>query len=192
MTLADIQARDPVAAFAIARTLPLEGGFVDDPADPGGVTDRGVSLRFALAEIGAHPDELALFDIDHNGRLDRWDISALTADEAAAIYDVTVWQRYGYGRLQPALVAWKVFDICVNTGPARAATILQQALGDLGHPVAVDGQLGPGTVAATLACANLPLISAVRTRQRQFYEGLAAAKPALQRFLDGWRNRAAA
>lgn len=192
MTLDDINGRDPVAAFAIARTLPLEGGFVDDRADPGGVTDWGVSLRFALAEVGAHPDELALFDVDHNGHVDRWDVAALTRDEAAAVYYSTFWQRYAYGRLQPDMVAWKVFDICVNTGPTRAAIILQEALGDLGHPVTVDGQLGPGTVAATLACRALPLISALRSRQGQFYSGLAIQKPELQRFLSGWLNRASA
>lgn len=192
MFLDDLKARDPVAWFAITRTLPLEGGLVDNATDPGGVTDRGVSMRFALAEIGLHPDELPLFDIDHDGHVDRWDITVLTPDEAAAIYDTTFWQRYGYGRLTPQLVAWKVFDICVNTGPKRAATLLQESVGDLGHAVKVDGTLGQGTLAAVKACSSLPLISALRLRQAAFYRDLVARQPKLKTFLTGWLNRAGA
>lgn len=192
MTLDDLKARDPVAALAIPRTEQLEGGLVDNRADPGGVTNRGISLAFALAEIKAHPTEIAILDIDHDGRVDALDIAGLTTDEATTIYYETVWLRYGYGRLQPADVAWKAFDICVNTGPKRSALILQEALGYVGHPVAVDGDLGPGTVAAVLACQNAPLLSAMRIRQATFYKSLVAANPKLATFAKGWAARAAA
>lgn len=183
---------DPAAWQAIARTLPLEGRLVDDPADPGGATNRGVSLRFALAEISAHPNEAAIFDLDHDGDVDWHDIAALTDDQAAGVYYQCVWTRYGYGRLLPWLVAWKVFDVCVNTGPRRAGLLLQQALCDLGLIVACDGVMGPGTVAATREACDLPLLSALRARQAAFYRQLVAAKPALAKFENGWLNRAAA
>jgi lysozyme family protein len=193
MFLTDLEAGDPGAWRAITRTLPLEGRrFVNDPADPGGATDRGVSLRFALAEVAAHPNELAIFDLDHDGDVDWHDIAALGDDQAAAVYHQCVWTRYGYGRLIPWLVAWKAFDLCVNTGPRRAALVLQQALGDIGLVVACDGKLGPGTVAATRQAIDLPLLSAMRARQAQFYRDLVAAKPQLQRFAAGWAARAAA
>jgi lysozyme family protein len=100
MTLATVRAIDPVAAWAIARTLPLEGGLVDNPHDPGGVTDHGVSLRWALAEIAAHPDEIALFDIDHDGVVDAADIRGLTPTTAADIYFTAWWKPGWYGRLR--------------------------------------------------------------------------------------------
>lgn len=190
MFLDALKAGDAVAWQAITRTLPLEGKFVNDAADPGGATNRGVSLRFALAEISAHPDERALFDVDHDGDVDWHDIAQLTDDQAAAVYHQCVWTRYGYARLVPALVAWKAFDICVNTGPRRAALILQQGLCDVGVTVGVDGVIGPGTVAAVRDAINLPLLSAMRVRQAAFYRDLAASKPELQRFLNGWISRA--
>jgi lysozyme family protein len=192
MFLDDLRQREPAAAWAIARTLPLEGGWVNDPADPGGATDRGVSLRFALQEIAAHPDERALFDVDHDGDVDWHDIAGLTDDAAAAVYYPCVWRRYGYGSLSATLVAWKAFDICVNTGPRRAAMVLQQALASLGHAVAVDGVLGPATFAAANARIDTQLLVAMRIEQAAFYRGLAAAKPEMGRFLAGWLNRAAA
>jgi lysozyme family protein len=198
MTLATVRAIDPVAAWAIARTLPLEGGLVDNPHDPGGVTAHGVSLRWALQEIAAHPVEIALFDVDHDGVVDGRDIRGLTPDQAADIYFTAWWQPGWYGRLSPAQVAWKCFDIAVNTGPKRAATILQKALARFQAKVVADGSVGPATLAAAAAVTakaadeGLSLLNAIREEQAAFYRSLVAAKPGLGVFLKGWLNRAAA
>lgn len=196
MSLETIRARDPVAAWSIARTLPLEGGLVDNPHDPGGITDFGLSLRWALAEVAAHPEELALLDVDHDGDVDRQDIRGLTADAAADLYYSTWWRRGFYWRLQPPIVGWKAFDIAVNTGPRRAGLILQQSLVAIGLGVTVDGAVGPQTFQA-VAGENArdqghALLSAMRDQQAAFYRGLAAAKPELGIFLTGWLNRASA
>lgn len=196
MTLASIAAHDRLAAFAIARTLPLEGGFVDDPADPGGATNRGVSLRFALSEIGADPSLIGMFDLDHNGRVDRGDISNLTADQAADIYYRCDWQHAWYGKLEPDLVAWKCFDISVNTGPKRAALTLQKALATAGDYIFPDASVGPLTIAAVerqyVKDGGHGLLQALRAEQAHFYSRLVAKTPEFRRFLDGWMKRAAA
>jgi lysozyme family protein len=198
VSLATIRARDPVAAWSIARTLPLEGGLVDNPHDPGGITDHGVSLRFALAEVGAHPDELALFDIDHDGDVDAADVRGLTVDTAADVYFACVWKRGWFGGLAPAQLAWKCFDIAVNTGPKRAAIILQKALGSFQVSVATDGDVGPATLAGVARVLErsgdqgVSLLNAIRLQQAAFYRSLAAQKPDLRRFLSGWLTRAAA
>lgn len=196
MSLADIRLRDPKAAFAIARTLPLEGGLVDAEGDGGGVTNYGVSLRYALAEAKLHPDLIRMFDIDHDGHVDRKDITGLTTDEAAEIYWRCWWVPGWYANLQPDLIAWKCFDIAVNTGPNRAALLLQKALVGVGRIVAVDGAPGPRTALAVAAEADRDqgarLLSMIRNLQAHFYSGLVAKEPALRRFLDGWMRRAAA
>lgn len=196
MTLADIQRQDPRAAFAISRTLPLEGGLVDNPHDPGGVTSMGVSLRYALAEAKVHPESARFFDVDHDGFVTHKDIAGLTKDEAAEIYFNCWWALGWYANLTPDIVSWKCFDIAVNTGPKRAALILQKALCDAGSPVAVDAVVGPGTIAAVTRQASIDdgakLLSEIRQEQAAFYRGLAAKEPDLRRFLKGWLNRAAA
>lgn len=185
-----------MAAFAIARTLPLEGGLLDNPADPGGVTDKGVSLRFALAEAKVHPNTARFFDVDHDGLITAKDISGLTTDQAADIFFATFWLPGWYGLLSPQMVAWKCFDISVNTGPKRAALTLQKALCDAGSPVPVDADVGPGTVAAVSRQAaidqGVKLLSAIRQEQAAFYRGLVLKEPKLKPFLKGWLNRAAA
>lgn len=196
MSLATIRATDPLAAFAIARTLPLEGGLVDAAGDNGGVTDHGVSLRFALAEVAADPSELALFDTDHDGRVTAADIRGLTTDEAADIFARCFWAPGFYAKLPTPLLSWKCFDIAVNTGPNRSALILQTALKALGVPVQADGVVGAITLAAVSAEAARDqggaLLASIRREQADFYRNLVLKKPALKPFLKGWLNRAAA
>lgn len=196
MSLADIRLRDPKAAFAIARTLPLEGGLVDNAKDPGGVTNYGVSLRYALAEAKVHPNTARFFDIDHDGHVDRKDIAGLSQDAAADIFLNCWWAPGWYANMQPDLVAWKCFDIAVNTGPNRAALILQKALDDVGATVPIDAAIGPKTVLAVAAQAaadqGVRLLSAIRREQADFYKGLIAKEPDLATFRKGWLNRASA
>jgi type VI secretion system secreted protein VgrG len=192
--LSAIGLRDPKAAFAIARTLPLEGGLVDAAGDGGGLTNYGVSLRYALAEAKLHPDTVRFFDIDHDTHVTRKDIAGLTTDEAVDIYWNCWWQPGWYGLLSPDLIAWKAFDIAVNTGPNRAAIILQKALVDVGAPVAVDAEVGPVTIHTANAQpqGGVQLLAALRVEQAAFYRGLALREPTLKPFLKGWLNRAAA
>lgn len=195
MSLASIRARDPLAGFAIARTLGIEGGFTDDTKDPGGATNHGVSLRFALQEIGADPSMVRMFDVDHDGHVDRADIAGLTQDGAADVYFNCWWGPGWYGRIGSQLVAWKCFDISVNTGPKRSALILQKGLQGLSSNTAVDAVVGPATLMAVAAQVRrdngVALLNAVRAGQASFYRGLAAREPKLERFLGGWLKRAA-
>jgi lysozyme family protein len=103
---------------AVAEVLRSEGGFVDDPRDPGGRTNFGISQR-------AYPN---------------LDIAKLTRDEAIAIYWRDYWLKAGCDKL-PDRVAFALLDAAVNQGPSRAVQMLQAALG-----VVVDGVIGPRTI----------------------------------------------
>lgn len=196
MSLDDLS-RDPTAAWAISRTIKLEGGWVDNPADPGGATNYGVSLRFALQEAQVHPDIAKLIDVDHDGHVTPADIRQMTQDQAAAIYYEAIWKPGPYARLiPPVFVAWKVFDIAVNTGPKRAGLILQDALTVRGHALIHDGVIGEATIRQVQVevqrDGGAGLLSQLRTCQAAFYQGLAAAHPKMQVFLHGWLRRASA
>ncbi len=109
---------------SIRMIIRHEGGYVDDPDDPGGRTKYGISQR-------AYPD---------------LDIAALTVDDAAEIYRRDYWDRVRGDDLPPA-VAHVVFDAAVNMGVGVAIRLMQRQLG-----VAADGIIGPVTLAAARDC----------------------------------------
>src|SRR5690606_31248043 len=145
---------------AVEVVLQHEGGYVNDPRDPGGETKFGISKR-------QYPD---------------LDIASLTREQAIEIYRRDWWQRYGYDRLQDDAVATKLLDMAVNMGPATAHRLLQEALVSLGHPVAVDGILGPQTLAAANRADPRRLLQVLRWRAAERYFHIAAQRPQSRAF----------
>ncbi len=113
-----------IFAQAVAFVLGprIEGGYVNDPRDPGGETKFGISKR-------SYP---------------KVNIKSLTRDDAIAIYKRDFWDATGCNDLPPK-VAVVMFDTAINQGPAIAARLLQNALG---NSVATDGIIGPKTIGA--------------------------------------------
>jgi len=166
-----------------------EGGFVDDPDDPGGVTNHGVTLG-TLRRLG--------LDLTGEGRIDADDIRHLTAQQAVAIYVEHYFTRPGLGAL-PEVLHPPVFDMYVNAG-GNAVKVLQRLLTDMGFPCDPDGQIGPQTIrAAQLAYEAAPghLADAYGIARRNFYYALADARPASRKYArrrdggkGGWILRA--
>ena len=138
--------------LAIPTILAHEGGFVDDPDDPGGATNWGISLRYyrKLDWPNIDVDVMGLGDgdLDGDGDVDVDDIKVMTRYQALAIYNSQWWVRYKYYLINPQVIATKVFDLSVNMGAGRAHRLLQQALRAVGREVEVDGVVGPKTRAA--------------------------------------------
>lgn len=150
---------------ALALVLRWEGGFVDDPADPGGATNRGITLATLSAARGRPAT--------------RDDVKALGLEETAAIYRTRYWDAV-QGDVLPAGVDVVVFDAAVHSGPRQAVRWLQQALG-----VAADGRIGPVTMAALAAADPASLIRAMTSRRLAMLETL----PGAGRFGRGWTRR---
>ncbi len=157
------------AAFdrAVSRLLRDEGGYVLNPADPGGATRYGIAQR-------DYPE---------------LDIRALTREQAIAIYYRDWWLRYDYADLDAPIGA-KLFDLAVNMGPDHAGRCLQRALRACGRPLADDGVVGPATRAAARAVDPAALLAAFRSEAAGHYRALAAADRVDDEFLRGWLNRA--
>lgn len=117
-----------VAEDIVAR----EGGYVNDPDDPGGPTKFGVTIH-TMRALG--------LDVDRDGDVDTDDVRALGRDTAIDIFVEHYFQRPGIGRLPHALQP-SVFDMYVNSG-SNAVRILQRLLRDMGLDIAVDGVIGP-------------------------------------------------
>lgn len=119
----------------LAHVLNFEGGEVNDPRDPGGHTNRGVTQR-TLDRCREEYPESGLPE----------SVSDLSHDHVRFIYKVGYWNKCRCGDL-PAPVAVLVFDAAVNQGPNDAGVFLQLAAGSL-----VDGLIGPKTIAAANNC----------------------------------------
>ena len=108
--------------------LSAEGSYSDNPLDPGGATNLGITLS-------------TLSQWRHTA-VTKDDVRNLSTEEAAAIYRSIYWNASRCSDL-PAGVDLMIFDASVNLGNGRSARILQAAVG-----VTVDGSIGPETLAA--------------------------------------------
>jgi len=175
---------------AVGVVLAHEGGFVDDPADPGAATNWGISLKTLAALGDLDGDGYRDGDRDRDGDVDADDVRALERGDAIAIYRRQWWDRYGYDRVDRLFIATKLFDLAVNMGPRQAHLIVQRALRATDQPVAEDGILGPETLAAINNAPAFELMSAMRSEAAGFYRALIAKRPKLARFERGWLSRA--
>lgn len=176
---------DVIFDVALRRTLRHEGLWADDPADPGGATMYGISLRFARS---VDPKEFD-FDIDDDGDVDREDIRSLSPEIVTAAYKRLWWDKHRYGDFVLPVSA-KLFDMAVNMGAGQAHKLAQRAARACGAPLAEDGVLGPRSRAAITGLPPEIYIAALRSEAAGFYRALVAAKPASAKFLGGWLNRA--
>ena len=172
---------EQIATEIVAR----EGGFVNDPDDPGGATNFGVTIHTLRRLRAPRPVSIA-------------DVRALTRAEAVQIYIEHYFHAPRIDALPQPLWA-TVFDMQVNAG-ANAVRILQRLLAEMGEPVVADGVIGPQTVAATdRAYAKAPthLVDAYGIARRNYYYHLADQRPASRKFArrrdggkGGWITRA--
>ncbi|GAA6207760.1 holin-associated N-acetylmuramidase [Cognatishimia sp. WU-CL00825] len=168
-----------------------EGGFVDDPHDPGGATNFGVTIG-TLRRLG--------LDVNKDGKIDQTDVAKLTRRQAVDIFLRHYYEQPGIAALPKALRA-SVFDMQVNSG-ANAVKILQQLLCQMGQEISVDGKIGPNTIAAAetaVALAPDHIVDAYGIARRNFYFKLADARPASRKYArtragnkGGWIIRAEA
>jgi lysozyme family protein len=162
---------------------------VNDPDDPGGATNHGVTIG-TLRRLG--------IDVNRDTRIDVADVKALTRAQAVEIYLKHYYEGPGIAALPEALQA-SVFDMYVNAG-GNAVKILQRLLTDMGFPCEPDGEIGPQTIrAAQMAYEAAPthLPDAYGIARRNYYYGLADKRPASRKFArsrdggkGGWIRRA--
>jgi lysozyme family protein len=162
--------------------LEREGGFVNDPKDPGGATMYGISLRF-LQTI-----DPAMADLDEDGDVDVDDIFALSPELARDFYRQFFYRNMGIDQY-PAPLGAAILDMGVNMGKLRAGRILQRALNRCGAAVAVDGIVGPKTRTALMFFDPMEVLRAVLLVRVFAYADLCRKNPDLHRFLFGWVER---
>lgn len=176
---------EEIAAAIVAR----EGGFVNDPDDPGGATKYGVTLG-TMQRLG--------LDLTRDGRVDVADVKALTRAQAQDIFIEHYFRKPGLAELPVALQP-SVFDMYVNAG-TNAVKILQRLVSRMGFPAKDDGLIGPLTLTAVRAAAESApahLADAYGIARRNYYYALADQRPASRKYArsttgakGGWITRA--
>jgi lysozyme family protein len=165
--MADFQA-------AVAITLQNEGGFFHNPVT-GEIVNHGITLTFVQSS-GYKPDADEAF------------IQNLSVAEASAIYRTYFWIRYSTGSIADQSLANKVFDLTVNMGPA-ALKLLQSAVNACGGQCAVDGVLGPISIAQINALDAAHLLAEFKQLAAQRYQQIASDNAQLAGDLTGWLSR---
>jgi len=156
--------------------LRFEGGYVDDPTDPGGETNLGVTM--ATFQHCSH----SLLGIDPTSA----NLQALTPAQAGIIYKSLYWDKIQGDSIPSQDLADIVCDFFVNSG-THATSLLQQVMKTLGANITVDGSIGPATIQALSTLPIDQVYAAYRQGRIDFYHQLGVKFP---QFLKGWLNRA--
>jgi len=153
-------------------TLKWEGAYSEDPDDPGGATNYGITQD--TYQKWRKKNKLIALPVK---TITRFEIETIYWDE---YWIVGKCERMDYplGEVH--------FDTCVNVGPGQAARFLQRAIG-----VRADGCLGFKTFAILddRKHSKRAFAIAMIQERRRFYQNIAGNKPILQKFLNGWLNR---
>lgn len=144
-----------------------EGGYVNNPKDPGGMTNLGVTKTVWEEWVGHPVDEKAM--------------RALTPADVAPLYKRKYWDKI-QGDALPDGVDYAVFDAAVNSGPGRAIKWLQGCVG-----AEMDGALGPKTLGAVKLADSTALVEDYAKRRLSFMMSL----PTWADFGKGWSRRVA-
>jgi lysozyme family protein len=151
----------------LAAVLHHEGGYVNHPKDPGGMTNLGVTKRVWEEWVGHEVDEKAM--------------RALTPADVGPMYRKKYWDKVCGDNL-PVGVDMAVFDLAVNSGPGRAAKMLQKVLG-----VPEDGMIGPKTLEKVASMDVGNLVEDYNAKRLSFLQAL----PTWETFGKGWGRRVA-
>jgi lysozyme family protein len=179
--------------LAIPTILQHEGLLVNDPTDPGGITNYGISLRYLKRLVEQDPQSLMNYCVDHQGIIDAIDIREMSQQQAIEIYKAQWWDRYNYSAILDQRLATKVFDLSVNMGSHAAHKLLQISCNNIAGKecLAVDGVLGARSIVIINNSDAATLLLQFKAEAVQYYRQLADRKTILKKFLHGWLNRVA-
>src|SRR5712691_8504332 len=156
--------------------LRFEGGYVNNPRDPGGETNKGVTMK---TFSGCSHELLGIDPTSDN-------LKALTDGQAGIIYKALYWNKMQGDAIALQDLANIVCDFFVNAG-THATKLLQTVMIGMGANISPDGVIGPGTIQALGSLAQDEVYRQFKQGRIDYYQNLGQKFP---EFLNGWLKRA--
>lgn len=158
----------------VPHILKFEGGFVNDPDDLGGATNKGVT--FKTYKLYRKRKGLPIPSIG--------DLKRLSIDEFTDILKTMYWDACRADSIQSQSVANAIVDWAWHSGTTTAAKEIQRVLG-----VKADGIIGNTTLSAINSQSPLPLFGKIKAARVKYIERICKSRPVNQKYYRGWMNR---
>ena len=178
---------------AVQSTLLWEGGYVNNPADSGGETYRGISRKNWPNWNGWGYIDIERSHHDFPACLD------MNLGLQGNVIDFYRQNYWSFDAITSQLIANKIFDLGVNVGKVHAGKIVQTAVNNVlsiyadsginAKPITVDGIIGPGTIAAINATSHGSLLPKIKAAAIAYHTSIIASHPEDAIFLAGWIRR---
>lgn len=150
--------------------LKWEGGFVNDPDDRGGATNKGVTIATFRSVYGKNKSVS--------------DLKNITTDQWNYIFKTLFWDKCKCDNINDQSVANIIVDYAWGSGVSRAIKDVQTIVG-----TTADGISGPKTISAINKTDAKTLFNKIKERRIQFYNNIVKSNPSQKKFLKGWTNR---
>lgn len=159
-----------------------EGGYVNDPDDPGGETYKGVARASWPKWLGWHIIDLLKKQPNFPANLDT---NLELREEIGAFYLANFWNKLKCEEIREQAVAESILDFGVNAGVATSAALAQKVVG-----TTPDGVIGPATIAAINKFNPDHFIAAFAVEKIRRYLAIVKKRPTSKKYFQGWVERA--
>lgn len=160
---------------ALKYLYPNEGGYTNDPDDPGGATNFGITI----GDLSRHRGHIVTPN----------DVKNMTRDEAAEIYKEKYWKPLGCNLIEHDGIATAIFDMGVLRGIGVPPKYAQLICNRYGNKLTVDGKIGPYTASAINKMDPKVFIKDFEAMCASGFRDIVVRKPRLGKYLKGWLNR---
>lgn len=158
----------------VPHIIKFEGGFVNDPDDLGGATNRGVCYRTYKLYCSRKKRPVPTIE----------DLKNISDEEFSDILKSMYWDACRADKIESQSVANAIVDWAWNSGTVTASKEVQKVLG-----VTADGIIGNITLAAINSRSPLPLFGAIKQARLAYIDKICVSRPANRKFMKGWFRR---
>ena len=167
---------------ALKKVLQREGGYVNDPDDPGGETYKGIARK-----INSKWDGWTIIDIAHkkSGFPANLESDTDLQEKISSFYNVNYWDRINGDKISNQEVANSIFDFAVNAGVSVSSSLAQMVVG-----ATADGVIGNQSIEKINAFDSEHFLASFTVAKIARYISIIKNRPSSQKYLYGWVRRA--